>query len=82
MKVTDTRRLGLVEVEVDDDTRKVVLTLCPPGAKPVSVQMEPAAARELAAGINDGADQADAPRPPAYLPPGPPGPIIRGLPDV
>lgn len=47
----DSRRLGLVEVEVDDTAKKVVLTLHPPGAPPAVLRMEPPDAIGLACGL-------------------------------
>lgn len=63
VKVKDTRRLGLVEVEVDG--YQVVLTMHPPGSPAATVLMSPGDARGLARGLLDGADQAENPSPEA-----------------
>ena len=53
-------RLGLVEVEIDVNGQ-VALTLHPPGKQSATVLMPPQAARDLATGLLEGADQAEAP---------------------
>lgn len=78
----DTRRLGLVEVEVDDKGN-VVLGINPPGEKRSEVIMPPVYAYGLGKGIVDAAYQAQAPAAP---PPNCPlcgGSLkVEGLPDV
>lgn len=58
----DTRKLGLVEVEVDDSTRQVVVTFHPPGKDSASLFLQPRDAYDLAKGIEDAAYQLDYPR--------------------
>lgn len=83
MKIRDTRRLGLVEVEVDDAARKVVLGINPPGGKRSEVLMPPADAYQLGKGIVDAAYQAE-----AHAAPPPACPLcggslkVEGVPDV
>jgi len=53
------QRLGLVEVEIGGGW--VYLTFYPPGKQSATVELSPDDARGLAAGIADGADQAERP---------------------
>ena len=82
-KFTDTRKLGLVEVEVDDRTGQVVLTLHPPGKDSASVFMKPADGYGLGKGIVDAAYQAE-----SHAAPPPACPLcggslkVEGVPDV
>lgn len=83
MKIRDTRRLGLVEVEVDDAKHQVALTLHPPGKEAAVVVMEPADAFGLGKGIVDAGYQAA-----GYSAPPPACPLcggslkVEGLPDA
>lgn len=63
-KIKDTRRLGLVEITVDDRGR-VRLDLFPPGHQPVDLIMPPDDARGLAKGLLEAADAAEQPPGPA-----------------
>lgn len=59
-KIRDTRRLGLVEVEVDDARHQVAVTMHPPGEKPATVLMSPEDGYGLGKGIVDASYQAQA----------------------
>lgn len=56
-RITDSRKVGLVEITVDE-RRRVILSLYPPGREPVELPMEPQQARDLAHGLLAGADEA------------------------
>lgn len=59
-RIKDARRLGLVEITIDDRGR-VRLDLYPPGKDPVDLQLAPDDARNLAGGLLDAADAAEQP---------------------
>lgn len=63
---------GLVEIEVDDTTKQVVLSLHPPKRNPVTLPMGPQAAQDLANGLLDAVDAIR----------NPPPPMIHGLPEA
>lgn len=79
----DSRRLGLVEVEVDDAKHQVVLGINPPGQKRSEVLMPAVDAYKLGKSIVDAAYQAQ-----SHAAPPPNCPLcggslkVEGLPDA